>query len=802
MINNRKQSHHHLLASVLAFILLSLGGNSAAWAQVDLNSGLNNFGFGSDGGEDFTVEADFRIDEGTQKGSVEVRVTLAPGWHIYSSTQPPGGPLRTAFKVEASDDYTVGEFIAKTDPLMDENDPIFNMLVEYYEDEAAWSAPIEIREGVDPKSVRVRLTMTGQRCESGCIPIKENLSAKFAGYNAAAPGAVQSPVKFRPQHGHVLFTAQTSAATAVPGSSIQLSITAEPTDGYHIYSLGDGGEPPQNSLPTLILFSKIGKWTAGPPQAKGEATSKTVDGKNVSYYAGPVTWEVTLEVPKDQPTGTSALIGGSIAFQTCTDSTCDRPHSVDFEVNIPVAEASESGSQRATFSDGKNYNKIQELIEKYGASRKGGGIWKDQSAIFVLAMAFVAGLILNFMPCVLPVIGLKIMSFVHQAGSSHSRLVMLNVVFTLGILSVFMVLATLAMFFGFGWGDLYKDVRFTIVMVSVLFAFALSFCGVWEIPIPGFVGTAGGSAQKQEGVVGAFVKGVFSTLLATPCAGPLLVPAVVWAVAQPPLLTYLTFLMLGLGMAFPYLFFGAFPALVKMLPRPGVWMETFKILMGFLLLGSVVFFIQAVGKKYMSSTLLFLVILGFACWMFGHVSAADHFAKRARQWLSGVGVIAVGAFVSFYMLIPQYELHWEPYSKGALEKYLAEGRPVFVDATAEWCATCKSNEFLSFNRKATFDFFKENNIAALKADYTNESPEIAELLDGFGNTTHGLPYYAIYHPQRSEPIHFGATLMTRPADLISRLKPGLVPEGQAGSSGPASSAAEVSSADAGTLTYQ
>ena len=198
------------------------------------------------------------------------------------------------------------------------------------------------------------------------------------------------------------------------------------------------------------------------------------------------------------------------------------------------------------------------------------GTWSDKSLAVVLVLAFLAGLILNVMPCVLPVIGLKIMSFVQQAGGSRREILTLNLWFSFGLLVVFWVLAGLAAFAQKGWGDHFRSVEFLIAMIGIVFAFGLSFLGVWEIPIPGLCGSSKvQGAAAREGAVGAFSKGVLSTVLATPCAGPLLVPAVSWAVAQPAWLTFLAFTCIGLGMAAPYLLIGAFPALIGLSATSG-----------------------------------------------------------------------------------------------------------------------------------------------------------------------------------------------------------------------------------------
>ncbi len=760
---------HRLPVWICSFLFAT---SLLAWsAPLGSTQELDLFGSVPSDQPEMTVSADFKLQEGklqegARTGRLTVQVELAPHWHIYSMTQPPGGPKKTSIKVSPNPQVvSVGDFAPERDPLVDDPDPVFNTRVEYYEDFVSWSAPFEIAEGVSPEQLAIEIVLDGQRCiQDQCIPIRETTSARFSGY-VAAPVA---DAKFQPEKGHLLWHGKVTPAAMVPGGTIRVELTAEPQGEYHVYPFSPTASEKLGNSPTLIVFSKLGGWTVSEPELVGAIETATLNGEVVSFHHQPVTWAFTLRSSADARTGGTESIRGSIGYQTCTNQGCDQPASVDFDFEIPVAATAAADSLPVRFANGGDYDQVAKSLELYSASRKGGGAWKDYPTALVLFFAFLAGLILNVMPCVLPVIGIKIMSFVNQAGAKPGQLILLNVVFSLGIITVFLILATLAVFFGFGWGDLYKNMTFTIVMVSVLFIFALSFVGVWEIPLPGFVGHSSGAVQKQEGMSAAFLKGVFSTLLATPCSGPLLVPAVVWAAAQPVWITYLVFFCMGLGMAAPYLLISMFPPLVNALPRPGEWMVTFKVLMGFLLLGAVVFFFGSVSKQLQTSTLTLLLFLGFACYLVRHVTIME-WRDKLWTWGKALAVAGLGVFVAFYVLLPQHELHWEPYSKAALQKYLAAGRPVFVDATADWCFTCKTNEYTSFNRKKTFDFFNQHQIVALKADNTVESAEINEFLDQFGNTAHGLPYYAIYHPDRAEPLHFGSQTFLGPEDFLKRI---------------------------------
>ncbi|MFM7740786.1 MAG: protein-disulfide reductase DsbD family protein, partial [Planctomycetota bacterium] len=388
----------------------------------------------------------------------------------------------------------------------------------------------------------------------------------------------------------------------------QLVITADVIPDWVLYALTQ--KPKQGPIPLGFTIKsspdviKLGEFTVDPAPHVYAGTDPSYPGKEVQTHDGKVTWKAKFEVV-DEAKLTAGPIDVAVKGQTCKLDLASGMTSTCLQVNEKL-KATSAGeiepdkltsappAQPDTGAETKTPNATPTV-----AAKKDAGEWKNYPLALVLSLAFLAGLILNVMPCVLPVIGLKIMSFVNQAGSNYGRVVLLNLVFSAGIISVFLVLATLAAFFQLGWGGLYQQLGFTVLMISVVFVFGLSFLGVWEIPIPGFSGNPTGG--QKEGLFGAFLKGVLTTFLATPCSGPLLVPAVVWAMAQPMIITYLVFFAMGVGMAAPYLLLGLFPQLVRTLPRPGNWMEVFKQLMGFVLMAAVVFFISAVPERFETS---------------------------------------------------------------------------------------------------------------------------------------------------------------------------------------------------------
>jgi thiol:disulfide interchange protein DsbD len=385
-----------------------------------------------------------------------------------------------------------------------------------------------------------------------------------------------------------------------------------------------------------------------------------------------------------------------------------------------------------------------------------------------LVLGFFGGMILNLMPCVLPVIGLKIMSFAQQAGESSSRILWLNICFVAGLVTVFMVLAALAAFAGWGWGAQFQRPEFAIVLALIVFVFALSFLGTWEIPIPGFVGSGkAAQAAQGEGPSGAFAKGVLTTLLATPCSGPLIVPTLAWAIPQSKPVIFAVFLAMGLGMGAPYLAIGLAPGLLKFLPKPGAWMETFKQVMGFVLLATVVWIFTFLDKDFFVPTLALLFAAWAACWWVGRVALTADLSDKLRAYLIGSVFTAVLGYMAFSTLGPGK--HWEQFSTAKLAKLRSSNTTVFVDFTADWCVSCKVNEAAAVKTDRTQDFISAHGIQFLIADKTKPSPEIDALLVELGNTIKAVPFYAIFPGDGRDPIVFNDVPLLEDT-LIDRLE--------------------------------
>jgi thiol:disulfide interchange protein len=475
------------------------------------------------------------------------------------------------------------------------------------------------------------------------------------------------------------------------------------------------------------------------------------------YYEQPVAWTIDLKVPADAKEG-EYQIAGAIGYQVCRETACDPPNAAHFEVKLPVKQTASAGQLPLTFTPEKysTVATIAKVSAKDGAApatAKDAAKAEPISAAMLglyLLLGLVGGFILNLMPCVLPVIGLKILSFAEQGGQERIRVFNLNLWYSIGIIAVFMVLASIAAFLNMGWGEQFTLTWFKVAMIGLVFVMALSFLGVWEIPIPGFIGgNQVSKLQSKEGLTGAFFKGVFTTVLATPCSGPFLGPIFGFTLGQPTYVTFVLFASIGVGMASPYLVLGVFPGLMRALPKPGAWMDTFKQLMAFFLLATVVYLFSTISADYYVSVLSMIVGLWFACWLIGRMPVTAEFGPKVRRWAVAIAIAGLVTIASFRMLVPSpHELPWQPYTPTALAAARAQGKTVVVDFTAQWCPTCKLNLYFSINTPRVYGVVKEHDVVPLLADWTDRNDQIKQKLAELKSNS--IPVFAVYPAGKPE----------------------------------------------------
>jgi thiol:disulfide interchange protein DsbD len=374
-----------------------------------------------------------------------------------------------------------------------------------------------------------------------------------------------------------------------------------------------------------------------------------------------------------------------------------------------------------------------------------------------LVLALIGGLILNLMPCVFPVLGLKVLGFVNQAGADRRKVTLHGLAFTAGVLLSFWALAgVLAILRAggdqLGWGFQLQSPGFVFTLAAVMLVFALSMSGVFEF---GLRATAvGAGLQTKQGVAGSFFTGVLATVVATPCSAPFLAPALGAALALSVFESFLVFTAIAVGLALPYLLLSLFPQAVKALPRPGAWMETFKQVMAFPLYATVGFLIWVLAAQLKDNdtallgVLLGLTVIALGAWLYGRYTAPGSKPARARFGIIG-GLVLFGLGAALGWPRPE-ESFWKPWSPEAVAEAIADGKPVYVDFTARWCFTCQTNKKVVFGSEEVLKAFRDKEVVALRADWTDEDPLITAELARWKRSA--VPFNLVYIPGKPDPI--------------------------------------------------
>ena len=401
------------------------------------------------------------------------------------------------------------------------------------------------------------------------------------------------------------------------------------------------------------------------------------------------------------------------------------------------------------------------------ASASSGSVL-SQSFFLILGFAFIGGLILNLMPCVFPILSIKVMNFLQISGDDPKKAKLHGWVFGAGVLVSFLILAGLLLLLRaggqeLGWGFQLQSPPFIAFMTFMMFGLGLNLMGVFEIG--NSIMNVAGSAQTGDGLKGSFFSGVLATVLATPCTAPFMGTALGAAITMPTIAALLVFAVLGFGMAIPYIILSSFPALMKKLPKPGAWMETFKQFMAFPLFATAIWlawvFGQQVGIDGLTNLLIGLLLMSMGIWILNRwkatqISNVSRIISRAFVVL----LIGGGFFISASSSAQetgtsgsqtdQFGIEWQAYSQEQLNQHIAENQNVFLDFTAAWCITCKANERVVFSSDEVKEKFRDLNFVMMKADWTNRNPEITRALESFGRN--GVPLYVIYNEELDEPM--------------------------------------------------
>jgi len=412
-----------------------------------------------------------------------------------------------------------------------------------------------------------------------------------------------------------------------------------------------------------------------------------------------------------------------------------------------------------------------------------------------LIMAFIGGMLLNLMPCVLPVISFKVLSFIKLSGESRKLIFKHGLAFSGGVLVSFWILASLLLVLqaygrSVGWGFQLQEPLFVAILAAFIFVFGLSLFGIFEFGTS-IMAKAGQAQQKsghQKELLGSFLSGILATAVATPCTGPFLGSAVGFAVTLPAYQALLIFTSLGLGMSFPYLALAAFPSLLRLLPKPGPWMITFKEIMGFLMMASVLWLIWVfsaqTGTFAVSMLLAGFFLLSVACWIYGRWSTPV--CKKATRRLGTLTALMFFVLGSYTIVTStsawaqamggstptstQIESAvantWEKFSPERVAELRAKGIPVFIDFTAKWCLICQANHLVLSSEEVAKKFV-DSGVVRMLADWTNNDETIAAELKKFGRNS--VPLYVLYDKDTTSQPQILPQVLT-PSTVIEALK--------------------------------
>ncbi|MCA3035955.1 MAG: thioredoxin family protein [Rhodocyclaceae bacterium] len=394
----------------------------------------------------------------------------------------------------------------------------------------------------------------------------------------------------------------------------------------------------------------------------------------------------------------------------------------------------------------------------------------DLSLALALLLALLGGLVLNLMPCVFPVLGIKVMGFVENAHGESRLLRRQGAAYFVGVLLSFMALAGLMLALrgagqSIGWGFQMQEPLFVGALAVLFFVMALNLSGVFEFgtSIQAVAGDAEQRAQSNP-LVGALISGVLATVVATPCMAPGLGASVGFTLSQSAPIALLVFVAIAVGLALPVSLLSFFPALLRYLPKPGAWMDTFKQVMAFPLYGTVVWLVWILGAQTgndgVAALLAGLTVLALAGWVYGRMQTRKPVAAvavglalaAAGLWFAWTGASAVAptpepaAGSAASSASPS---DWVPFSTERIAALRNDGKSVFVDFTATWCITCQVNKRVALNDEAVVAQMKTRNVVRMKADWTRKDPAITAALAAFGRN--GVPLYVLY-PPRGEPV--------------------------------------------------
>lgn len=517
-------------------------------------------------------------------------------------------------------------------------------------------------------------------------------------------------------------------------------------------------EVPAGIASSSEYASSLGTWQKRVPQTTHTQLGindvrRTENGYSVTVTADPplgAAPELIVEAPSGLMYGTPARPAGTSSPVTLFVNRLDTNTQSEPDKQITLTLIDGDRALEKTVS----LTALNEAVMSAPA--------QSVSLLSALIAAFIGGLILNLMPCVLPVLSLKLLSIVSHGGSPPRHVRLSFLASAAGIITSFLALAAIAISFkqagyAIGWGLQFQHPGFIITMSVLITLFAASLWNLIHIPLPRFMADAindnlPAPGQHDRTLLGNFMTGAFATILATPCSAPFVGTALGFALAGSSSDILLTAFVMGLGLATPFLLVAAFPRLANKLPRPGRWMEWLKTALGFALLFTAIWLVSTSRQQLPEDTAVYVV--GLPLFIIVLLVVRASFTRPVILLKATLGLLVMlglaSAYDAFTRTPAAAHINWQPFSQDRIAALVAENRVVFVDVTADWCLTCLANKKLVLNAEPTLSLLRGGEVVAMKADWTRPNDEIAAYLKSFGR--YGIPFNIVYGPNAPQGI--------------------------------------------------
>ena len=704
-----------------------------------------------------------------QPFDVAIRFQLESGWHIYWQNSGDSG-LPPSVRWTLPEGFSVGELQFPTPKRqVSPGDIITNILDGEPVLVVKVTPPAVLKEG----SVKLGAAVGYLVCEKACLREDATLSLDLPVQSAGAAKPSNAEVFERAKRAmpkatskYVTVTPSARPDQLSPGTKFDFLMTVDIASGHHVQS----NKP---SSPLLIPSDVFVQRQEGVRFSRavfpeGKVRPDKYLGK-LSEYDGRITVRIPGEVDSSRNEG-PIRIAGVFSYQACDEEGhCFPPDAVSFSLTSGSADATPVETARPASSAAASPPSTPvagSLGDKSGIE----GFLGRFGLVGLLIGCFLYGLFINATPCVLPLLSIKVLGFVHQAHESRRRTLALGLSFGAGVMLFFVILGLLAA----AGTNILQFPEAVIGLGMVVMAMGLSMLGVFTLQPP----TAAVNLEagiRKEGPLSSFGKGALAPVLGLACTGPLLAGAFGWATQQQPHIAVSAFLFMGLGMSSPYMLLGANPHWLSFLPKPGEWMITFERIMGFLLLAMVIWLLHPlvvqIGVTGLEWTLVFLVFVGLACWVLGQVRFDMSAARRWAFRGGAVGLVVLVGGVIYQGVFPLREavaaaraerdalancdngesfgkIHWRPWSEQAVEETVRSGAPAFVDFTAAYCTQCRINKIVAINTTEVAEKLKALGVATFQGDFSSGDADIFAALQKHGRA--GLPLNLIYPAGKPE----------------------------------------------------